>query len=626
VADTDRGEPPLDDPSSRRGAPKNERGARNRALAAARQRRHRAARAPERVESARKADAQYRAQRRHSREYLALAPEEKHREKGRPGAPLRLRPFVGVDGEAGYRHGPECAIAPAACVCRQEYAALTVGRETLRRPDGGRISTWECLEFLTSRPKGARYVGFFFDFDVTHILLDLPLSKLREVIRPQRADHMTYVSDPYSGITYGIRFISHKFLTIVRVGDAILDNSGRPQLMRRGAVKRVPGTGSRITISDISGYFQTSFLRALEAWNIGAPGERAQVATGKAGREDFPLPLSEEVISYNVLECELMASLMTEVDRAAVAVGIELRKYHGAGTLAEALLIRHGISEFRDDIGARPRAVTAAVDRGFFGGRFETSAVGVIPEMHNFDIASAHPAAMVTLPCLAHGSWRQGWVPLNTSHPSTLFRVRWQVPASEERPFAPLPYRCRDGRLMYPLAGHGWYWKEELEVAMRGYGADNFEVLDAWEFVPGCVHKPFAWVVQLYAERLRLGKDGAGLVLKFALNALYGKLAQAAGGGGRFTEWVWAGMITARTRAQLMELALLAGRHAVMLATDGLYVDHIPLALQQVTTFAEKAPLGAWQYDPLRSVYRNALLIQSGLWVDGNRLRPARQP
>jgi hypothetical protein len=126
-------------------------------------------------------------------------------------------------------------------------------------------------------------VGFLFDFDVTHILRDLPISKLREVIRPQRADHMTFVSDPCSGITYGIRFISHKFLTIVRVGDAILDDSGRPQLTRRGAVKRVRGTGSRITISDISGYFQTSFLRALDVWNIGTLGERALVVTGKAG-------------------------------------------------------------------------------------------------------------------------------------------------------------------------------------------------------------------------------------------------------------------------------------------------------------------------------------------------------
>jgi hypothetical protein len=96
---------------------------------------------------------------------------------------------------------------------------------------------------------------------------------------------------------------------------------------------------------------------------------------------------------------------MTKLAATAVDVGIVLRKYHGAGTLAEALLDMHRIDAYCEDASTRPPALISAVDRAFFGGCFATSVVGIVPELHCFDIASAYPAAMVSLPCLAHGHW-----------------------------------------------------------------------------------------------------------------------------------------------------------------------------------------------------------------------------
>jgi hypothetical protein len=601
---------------------------RTRDLAAERQRRRRARQTDEEKADARVSDAERKARRRASPEYRALSPEERHREKGRKGLPFRQRPFVGVDGEAGYRHTEACGPDPTGCDCAQEYAALTVGDQTLRNPNDAALSTWDCLKFLTSQPRDIHLVGYFIDFDVTHILRDLPLAKRRQIAYPERASEdgapsFTYVTDPASHVTYGIYFIAHKLFIIVRCGDPILDEFERYQHTDKGKVRRVNRTGRRIVIYDVSGYFQASFLQAISDWDVGTQAERELISRGKAGRTDFPLPLSDEIIQYNLLECKLLVALMTKLEAVAQGVGIDLTSYHGAGALAEALLKKYQITAYRGDPAARSRELHAAIDRGFFGGWFATSAVGIVPELHNFDIASAHPAAMVTLPCLAHGQWthlHSADREVTDMAESTLLRVRWQVGRSDHRPFGPFPYRRRDGTLIYPLAGHGWYWKEEVQSNMYRFGADDFEIMEAWEFVPRCDHQPFAWLPALYEERLRLGKNSTGYLLKLGMNSLYGKFAQTAGGGGRHNEFVWAGMITARTRVRLMELATLGDVHAVMLATDGIYFDSLTEAVQLVPTYPTNPPLGAWEYDPDKTVYRNSLLIQSGLWINGERL------
>jgi hypothetical protein len=476
------------------------------------------------------------------------------------------------------------------------------------------------LAFLADQPKDRRYVAFYIDFDVTHILRDLTVEKLRQIVHPSErgGETLTYVTDPASGVTYGIRHMPHKFLTVVRLGDPIRDVNGRFMRSARGAVMRVNGTGRRVTIYDTFGYFQCSFLAALERWQVGTEEERQLIELGKAGRQDFPLPLPAAVVKYNVLECRLLAQLMEKLDGAAEALGLPLRKYYGAGTLAELLLDKHAVSEHRDGSERRPAGLRTAIQCAFVGGRFETGVVGIVPELHNVDIASAYPAAMVTLPCLRHGRWRHrsrvstAW--LGRCLPSALVRVRWDITWCADVRFAPFPYRRQDGSLIYPPSGHGWYWKEEVEAAVDCFGDGCFELVEAWEFVPACAHAPFAWVVDVYRERVRMGKNGTGLVLKLGLNSVYGKLAQTVGRA-QHAEFVWAGMITARTRARLLQLLRLAGEHVVMLATDGAYLDCPPSETGLETSSTPS--LGGWEYRGEDHVYMNALIVQSGFWLDG---------
>lgn len=568
---------------------------------AARQRRRRANLSDQQRVEVRLAEAARKRAMRASSEYASLSPEARWREKGRHGLPPGERPFVGVDGEAGYCHDPWCTLVERGwCECRQYYAALTAGDLTLANLDGRPLTTWQCLEFLSSLPKDARYVGYFFDFDVTHILLGLGSRALEFILHPERnpwdpRDKCVPVTDPVKRVKYRIRYVPHKYLKIRRPGH------------------------HDITIYDCAGYWQTSFYKAIGGWQIGTVDELATIKAGKESRDEFTLPLAQDVLDYNVLECKLLAELMTKLDWTARDLGIRMRAYHGAGTLAEALLDQHATSEYSGAPDSRSPELEYAINCAFFGGRFENAVVGVVEALHVWDIASAYPAAMVTLPCLRHGEWRhhKRVRRLGTLSNATMVYVRWDAWPSQLRPFGPLPYRCQDGDLIYPLSGEGWYWIEEVRAAINYRGVDSFEIVDAWEWVQRCEHRPFDWIPELYEQRQRLGKNTAGMVLKYGMNSLYGKMAQTIGGGGRYTEFVWAGMTTARTRAKLLDIAALAGPDAVMFATDGVGLLRIPPELERVRTYPSEVPLGEWEYAPVSGGLRpKVLMVQNGFYIE----------
>jgi len=89
--------------------------------------------------------------------------------------------------------------------------------------------------------------------------------------------------------------------------------------------------------------------------------------------------------------------------------------------------------------------------------------------------------------------------------------------------------------------------------------------------------RPFDWVRALYEERRRIGSNTRGYPLKLRLNSLYGKMAQRCGRG-PYYDAVSAGLITAITRARLIEALAQDPQSVVMLATDALFSMQ-PLAL-----------------------------------------------
>ena len=80
----------------------------------------------------------------------------------------------------------------------------------------------------------------------------------------------------------------------------------------------------------------------------------------------------------------------------------------------------------------------------------------------------------------------------------------------------------------------------------------------------------FDWVNDLYEERRRIGSDTRGYPLKIGLASLYGKMAQRCGRG-PYHDAVSAGLITAITRARLIEALGQDPHSVVMLATDAVF-------------------------------------------------------
>jgi hypothetical protein len=205
---------------------------------------------------------------------------------------------------------------------------------------------------------------------------------------------------------------------------------------------------------------------------------------------------------------------------------------------------------------------------------------------------------MLQLPCPLHTRWahqpRANRVPENGLY---LAKVSFSHP---DGPWCGFPFR-HNGSLFWPFQGTGWYWSPEIEAAQRHLHADVV-LHDLWVARCECDCRPFDWVRALYEERRRIGSNTRGYPLKLGLNSLYGKMAQRCGRG-PYHDAVSAGVITAMTRARLIE-ALGQDPEAVgMLATDAVFSTR-PLALD----IGEG--LGQWE----EKVWPDLFIAQPGVY------------
>lgn len=464
-------------------------------------------------------------------------------------------PFVGVDGEGG-DDGQG----------RHRYGALRVGSDLLQNDAG--LSSEAIFDFLLAQPKG-RYVGFSLTYDWTHWLYDVPFHKLQEL----RTQGFVW----WNG--YRLDCVPRKLFSVTRDGS------------------------HKFTVYDVWGLFQSSFVGAINAWGIGTEEQRAQVAAEKARRSTFVLPIPSEVLDYNALEVDLLEQLMEKVDQACIEAGLLVQRWHGAGALADEMLHMYGVDNYRGEL---PDEVQYHADRAYFGGRFDLAQYGNVGDLWEYDIASAYPWAMCDLPCLVHGRWESvAGSRLLTGTNLGLIHVRWRHSTSRSLPWSPFPWRLKDGRIVYPRWGDGWYHADEVRKAVSVWANyATFDVGEAWQWQSDCDHQPFAFIPEVYAERLRLGKSEKGKVLKLAMNSLYGKAAQQVGKAA-FSQPVWAGTITARTRARLMDAMALAGEHGVMCATDGFYCT------KELVGLDEGKNLGQWEK---AGPFHDGFVAQAGLY------------
>jgi hypothetical protein len=197
-------------------------------------------------------------------------------------------------------------------------------------------------------------------------------------------------------------------------------------------------------------------------------------------------------------------------------------------------------------------------------------------------------------------------------------------------PFYPFPLRTKNGAIMFPANVKGVYMRDEVIGAFKWF--DEFDrqgrlcdrrihpegpeirVTEALFFVPATDEKPFGFVQQLFDLRASIiaedKNDVRGVILKLAINSIYGKLAQSVGRKGDpppFASPWMAAAITAGTRRKLIEAALTAPDSIVCFATDGI----VSTTLLDVFVPPSKT-LGHWEYEEAK---HGGVFVQSGVYA-----------
>ena len=484
--------------------------------------------------------------------------EEKHITHGPSnGVPYRYK-FVGIDGEGVDRDPHKYVLLCAATSHGQKWS--------ISNPNG--LSTAECLKFIVDTLYGCRVFSYGFGYDITMILKDLPDATLYALLRPNKRYREGKLR-PVFWHGYELNWLQGK-LTI-----------------RKGK--------KRVAIWDILKFYQQSFVASLEQWNNGEWDEVIKrIQHMKDKRSKFALADLPEMTTYCQEECFTLSKLAEKLLAAHTSAGLTLKSYYGPGSTASTALSLMQIKQYQKD---PPVKMQEAIASAFFGGRFEHSFMGIVKEVWGYDISSAYPYHAFNLPCLKHGKWQHIKTGIRKALKScTTALIHYKYKGKPDDVFAPFPHRDRKGSICYPYRNEGWVWLPEYREAQR---MGTLTASEAWVYNTDCSCKPFARIAQWYRERTLLGKDGQGKVIKLAVNSIYGKLAQSKGPNPAYQNWIWAGLITSGTRAQVLRAIQSAPSLSdiIAIATDGIFSRrplHLPSPQDTGTSDLSK-PLGGWE-------------------------------
>lgn len=500
------------------------------------------------------------------------------------------RIYVGLDGEGQGR-------------LMHRYVLLAASDESGSRSwyveNHNGLSTDQCLSFIFSLPAALRLFTFSFSYDLTKMLQDLDERALYYLFRPELRQR--FGKEAYKG-PYPVRW-NGWYLNL---------QGTKFSVARVEPGQRKSDVRNRI-VWDIWKFYQSKFTKALDDWKVGAKEVVEHIRRMKDKRAEFDKESPEKVREYCFTECRLMATLARKLDEAHLQAGLKLKNYYGAGSSAAAMLDVLGIRQYLKDCSEEMREDVACA---FFGGRFDNSRLGQLDrKVWGYDISSAYPYQTVQLPCLVHGHWQRTSRRQDIDG-ARLACVRYGLSditrsRIDQMAWGPLPFRTKEGSICYPaVSGGGWVWKAEYLAAEKYY--DHVYFREAWIYHSDCNCRPFQGLPHYYRERLRWGKEGAGIPLKLGQNSVYGKLAQSVGRG-VYNSWIWAGNVTSGCRAQVIEAIFQSSDpwNVLMVATDGIQCTE-PLTLAKPidtgtdieivardTGKTVRKPLGGWEMKPI---------------------------
>lgn len=587
--------------------------------------------------------------------------------------------FVGVDGEGVDR--PDG---------KHDYVMLSIGDKTLTNADGSKLTMEQIFCFLWEQyiaMPNAVFIGFYLGYDFTHWTKELTEHEamllwtnhgalIRKPRNPQNVQPFpVYVNkrwelDILAGRRMRLRKHHHKptkrTRDLCRCGaeidwqndweaTPIIDIDSLPESEEISPLidywslfpsrKPIERHMQWMYICDTGGFWQTSLMNALNPADWPTPvltdEEYATLKRGKDTRAKV-IPYGDtsvyaEMAEYNVLENDVLCRMTTVLNDGFLGMDTPLRlkgkDWYGPGRTAQEwlnIVDNTASSPFNNKALSEvvPRYAFVSARNAYYGGWFEQFIHGHIPgTTYEYDINSAYPYVIASLPCLAHGKWREGkGKPRTLSDNRYLHLVKVSVTGSNLI-MGPLPHRTTKGRISRPLQTTGWHWWSEIEAADRAGLIKEIEIHEYVSYLPCSCRCVLSDIESMYLQRLRIGKKTPqGRAYKLVYNSAYGKFAQSIGTP-KFSNPIYASLITSGCRTLILDAISSHpdGYNGVtMVATDGIYfrnphptlVPNIPAGTNTSDTTLIKDRLGAWAEETKANMTQ---LMPGVYWDDKTR-------
>lgn len=468
---------------------------------------------------------------------------------------------------------------------------------------------------LSNGAPGTAYVGFYLSYDFDRWLRTMPQERVARLLTTEgRASRKSKSANLHSRV---LPVDMPNGWQINMLGKKMFEFRKRSCHCSVFYCK-CPGKGPWMRICDAGPFFQTSFLKAIDPRKWQSPivtnAEYELIERNKKYRP-YATEFTEEMAVYNRLENEILARLMDVLNAGFREMGIILapRQWFGPGQAAQKWMKNECITTAEEVQKAVPQWFLEAAKNSYFGGWFEIMMHGIIPgETHEYDINSAYPHIISSLPCLLHGEWRHE---TNSNAPDKRFVLVYasvsSYRANHKSTIGTMLHREYDGKIHRPTRTKGWFWLSEIKAAKRAKLIARCHIYEWMAYDPCDCLPPMRNVQFLYDLRIKVGKDTPlGKGCRLAYNSMYGKVAQSVGNP-IFANSIWASLITSGCRTMILDAIAThpkGKKDVCMVATDAVFfcTPH--------PTIPVSKKLGEWDHN----ARNNLALFKPGVYWDDN--------
>jgi hypothetical protein len=434
----------------------------------------------------------------------------------------------------------------------------------------GGLSLIESLDFLFNDNK-ENEIGFFFriDYDLNMIFANSDFEKDEKLI----CDFFDGEQIKIGG--YNLTYYRHKIL-----------------IMRKGKKRK--------NFYDVSNFLQTSFLKTLDKFEIEISKKDLEfIEKFKDKRSGFTYDEIQQIIEYNKKECKYGIDLVKRI-YDLLPNDLKTTKLYGSSSIAHKFLKNYEMEKvnffFLDILNSKP------FENAYFGGRMEALKIGKFDKCYKYDINSAYPTTINELREVRSVEINNKFDIKKDKIVSTnLYFIEFEI--NDYNSIGLLPFRLKSGYLIFPKKVKNYFYGVEIIEALK---FPNTTIKIKQEIKIGLGLELFNnQIKELYDLRLKLKKknDLRQYIYKILINSIYGKFAQQTGRK-TFLNFYYAGLITASTRAKLLNAVRGYENEIIFFATDGI------LSKKKLPNVLINQKLGGWDFER----YISAYVVQSGVY------------